>query len=119
MTILIDESVHFGFVELLRTAFSFRIVSIAEDFSSMSDEKIISVSMTFPAIIITEDKDFGELVFYKQMKVYAVILLRYDKTERHLIEEKLIDLLIYHFSDLADAFTVITSNKIRIRKLNF
>ncbi len=62
MRIIVDESVDFHFVRLLRLLL-FSVMSIAED--------------------------FGDLVFYKQLKVYAVILLRYDKAEKHFIEEKL------------------------------
>ena len=118
MRIIVDESVDFHFVKLLRSLL-FSVVSIAEDFSSMADENIISMSLSPPSLIITEDKDFGDLVFYKQFKVHAVILLRYDKAEKLFIEEKLTHLLINHPNHLDNSFIVITFNKIRIRKLSF
>ncbi len=117
MKIIVDESVDFYFVRQLRLR-QFTVLSISEDFSSMSDENIVAMSLVPPALIITEDKDFGDLVFYKQLKVFAIVLLRYDKAERLIILERLLSLLLNYSKELPNSFSVITFNKTRTRKLS-
>ena len=118
MKIIIDESVDYYYVSELKSRY-FTVVSIIKEFASLADEEIVSMSLTPPAIIITEDKDFGELVFNKQLKVFAVILMRYDKPERPVILQRLSALLLDYSQDLPDSFSVITFNKTRTRKLDF
>ena len=117
MKIIVDESVDFYFVTELRLR-HFTIVFIVKEFASLADEDIVFMSLMPPAII-TEDKDFGELVFNKQLKVFAVILMRYDKPEQPVILQQLLALLINYSNDLSESFSVINFNKTRTRKLNF
>lgn len=58
MRIIADESVNYRFVKTLRSM-DVKIMSIAEDYTSMKDVDITSLSLNPPAIIITEDKDFA------------------------------------------------------------
>lgn len=37
----------------------FEVISIAEDYTSIQDIAVASLSIDPPAVIITEDKDFG------------------------------------------------------------
>ena len=62
MRIIADESVNYLLVLELRQK-GYQILSIAENYPSIEDEDILSISLNPPAIVITEDKDFGELVF--------------------------------------------------------
>lgn len=116
MKIIADESVNFFIVTALRNEGA-EIISIAEDYTSMKDIAIASLSLKPPAIIITEDKDFGELVFKDKIHVTAVVLLRYDQIELPVICKRIISLMSGNLMDLENTFTVITFNKTRIRKL--
>lgn len=62
MKIIADESVNYFFVLELRQR-GYQVLSVAENYPSIDDEDILSASLNPPAIVITEDKDFGELVF--------------------------------------------------------
>ncbi len=62
MNIIVDESIGYYFVCQLRNP-DFQVVSISESFASLNDESIISLSLFPPSLIITEDKDFADLVF--------------------------------------------------------
>ena len=70
MNIIIDESVDHYFVRQLRLH-NFTLISIIEKFASISDEDIIALSLFPPFIIITEDKDFDDLVFKRKLEVFA------------------------------------------------
>lgn len=80
MKIIADESVNYCMVTALRNEGA-KVISIADDYTSMKDIAIASLSLNHPAIIITEDKDFGELVFKDKVQVAAVVLLCYDQSE--------------------------------------
>ena len=114
MKIIADESLNFEFVSFLRDN-NFEIFSIAEKHPSVSDETILEMSLTSPAIIITEDKDFGELIFKNKKDFSAVILLRYNVSEEQLIQKSLLSLLKNHLKELHKSFVTITINRTRIR----
>ncbi len=67
MNIIADESLNYKFVIALRDS-GYNVFSIAENHPSVEDSDILGMSITPPAIILTEDKDFGELIF-KQKKI--------------------------------------------------
>ncbi|MEJ7680049.1 MAG: DUF5615 family PIN-like protein [Segetibacter sp.] len=52
------------------------LLHIAEENAGVSDEKIVLLSLSPPNIIISEDKDFGELVYHHKVSVIGVILLK-------------------------------------------
>ncbi|MBV9961876.1 MAG: DUF5615 family PIN-like protein [Parafilimonas sp.] len=114
MKIIADESLNFVFVSLLRES-GFEIFSIAEKRSAEADENILEMSLQPPAIIITEDKDFGELIFKHKKEFSAVILLRYNVGEEKVVSTSLLSLLKNHLQELHKSFVTISVNRIRIR----
>lgn len=67
--------------------------------------------------MITEDKDFGELVYRFQKKVVGIILLRFSAKEQHLQLLCLEELISLKSVDLIGKFVVVDSEKFRIRSL--
>lgn len=61
-----DESVNKNLINALRRA-GHTVLSIAEERAGISDEKIAMLSLSPPGIIISEDKDFGELVYHHKV----------------------------------------------------
>lgn len=61
-TIVADESVDYRIVTELRNN-EFDIYSIAEQQPSIQDESVLKIACDNNALLLTEDKDFGELVF--------------------------------------------------------
>ncbi len=80
-------------------------------------EEIAMLSLSPPGIIISEDKDFGEVVYHHKVSVIGVILLRYSPSEFEIIKDRLLAFIFEHEADLHGKFVVITFNKIRIRIL--
>ena len=54
----------------------FDIFTIRKEARGISDQEIIEISRKFNRIIISFDKDFGELIYRFKSKPYGVILLR-------------------------------------------
>jgi predicted nuclease of predicted toxin-antitoxin system len=59
---LADESCDFGVVRLLRTA-GYEVTAIAEILPRADDKKVIKIALEKKSVLITEDKDFGQLVY--------------------------------------------------------
>ncbi|MGC8718699.1 MAG: DUF5615 family PIN-like protein [Thermodesulforhabdaceae bacterium] len=66
--------------------------------------------------MITYDKDFGELVFKRKMRVSGIILLRVKPRNISCIYERILNLLNSEI-ELKNNFVVIEEDKIRVRKM--
>ena len=67
MNILTNESVDYRIINYLRQH-SYRVVAIIDKDASISDEEVLNKANDKKALLITEDKDFGELVFRLKIK---------------------------------------------------
>ena len=113
-TIVADESVDFGIVQLLRSK-HLNVVSIQESHSGITDEEVLQIAIVNKAILITEDKDFGELVFRLRMKHNGVLLIRILEVDRKIKIEYTANIIYNRIADLVDKFSVLTDTKLRIR----
>ncbi len=73
------------------------------------------MSLILLSIIITEDKDFGELVFKHKQDFFSVILLRYSVGEEKRTANSLLSLLKNHLNELPNSFVTISPYRTRIR----
>jgi predicted nuclease of predicted toxin-antitoxin system len=60
--IIADENIPLPIIESLLQN-SIEITSVYKDFRGISDIEIIDLAQNPPKIILTEDKDFGDLIF--------------------------------------------------------
>jgi predicted nuclease of predicted toxin-antitoxin system len=112
--IVADENIFRGLIAALRKE-GFDVISIFESYRGMSDVDIAAFSLNPPRIIITEDKDFGKLIFENNVMVVGIIFLRFLDTERDGIIEKVISLLQNeNLESLKGKYITITPNKIRV-----
>ena len=116
--LLADENVNNNLIISMRKA-EYDVFSIREMMPSIDDEKIAALSLQPPRIIISQDKDFGEIVYHKNLKVSGVILLRYLQQDYNVIEKKLLSYLAAHLNESVGKFIVITLKLTRIRYLPF
>jgi predicted nuclease of predicted toxin-antitoxin system len=94
----------------------FETISVFNELRGLKDKDILAIAIKERCIIITNDKDFGELVFKQNLAHKGIILLRLsDERSRHKIEI-LKKLLATNLYNLAGNFTVVTGTTIRIIK---
>jgi len=74
-SLLADENIPSLVIRQLRGQ-GFDIVAISETSPSIKDSEVISVAFQTDRIILTADKDFGELAFRHSLHVPGIILLR-------------------------------------------
>jgi predicted nuclease of predicted toxin-antitoxin system len=77
MNFLADESCAGVVIVALREA-GHDVVAIAEVAQGATDEQVLDRALNENRILITEDRDFGELVFAHRRPSTGVILLRFD-----------------------------------------
>lgn len=115
MKFLADENFEPQFVENLRQE-GHEVIFLDEYEAGIEDAEVLGIAVKENAVIITNDKDFGELVFRHSKNSRGVILLRlYDLKLTERIEIT-IRAIRKHEPEIENAFTVISENSIRIRK---
>jgi predicted nuclease of predicted toxin-antitoxin system len=115
-TIVADESVDYSIVKQLRQI-GFEVVSIQEETPSITDPEVLEIATRQNALLITEDKDFGELVFRLKKPHCGILLIRVDVFDTALKTLKVVTEIESHFTNLINNFSVLDDEKLRIRKL--
>ena len=116
MRFLADECCDAGLVEALR-ADDHDVLYAQELLRGGVDDDILAVAYSQDRILLTEDKDFGELVYRLGRPARGVILLRFDVAERHLKLPRLRVLITERSWQLTGAFVVVEPDKFRVRPL--
>ena len=75
MKLLCDEGVERQVVERLR-ADGHTVEYVAEGLSFASDDQVLDHALSQEAVLVTTDRDFGELVFRQQRATGGVLLFR-------------------------------------------
>ncbi len=117
MRIVADESLDGGIVDRLR-ADGHDVIYIAELLPSIPDIDVLAYSCQENILLITQDKDFGELVFRQALSHSDVLLSRLEGLTAKEKEDRVSHILSFHGADLPDMFTVLTKDSLRIRKPN-
>src|SRR5204863_8102227 len=76
-----DESCDFTLVVGLRAA-GHDVVAITETMSGADDEQVMALAAAERRLLLTEDKDFGQLVFAAAARNSGVVLVRYPVRAR-------------------------------------
>ncbi len=108
MNLLIDESVD--------RQEGHDVVYIAEIDPSISDEIVLSKANEKNALLITADKDFGELVFRQGRINAGVLLVRLAGLSFAKKAQIVATVLRDHGTALLGAFSVVSPGMIRIRQ---
>jgi len=115
MKFLADEGIDAPIVREMRTA-GYDVYYIAEEEAGVEDDYILKKANEEKRILITKDKDFGELVFRLKQIHAGVILARLEgikpKTKAKFILKAILD----HENILENAFTIIQPGIVRVRK---
>ena len=114
MNLLADESVDRPVVDRLRQQ-GHEVVYVAELSPSMSDDQVLQYANERDALLVTADKDFGELVFRVGKVHRGVVLLRLAGLPPAVKAETVAKVLRDHAAKLVGAFSVVSSGAVRIR----
>jgi predicted nuclease of predicted toxin-antitoxin system len=115
---LADECCDAGLVASLRD-FGHDVKYVIEQKTGSSDDEVLTIAYNEGRILLTEDKDFGELVYRFRKPSLGIVLIRIDVRERHMKWPRLRSLIDNYAERLPGHFVVIHSNRYRFRPLIF
>jgi len=115
MNLLADEGVDRQIVERLRQG-GHEVLYVAEMEAGIDDDVVLERANERSALLLTADKDFGELVFRdKLLTMDGVILLRLAGLSAGRKAEIVSDALRKRAAEFPNYFSVISPGRIRIR----
>jgi predicted nuclease of predicted toxin-antitoxin system len=114
MNFLADESVDQPIVDRLRQD-GHNVLAVAELEPSIPDETVLIRANQGEALLLTTDKDFGELVFRQRQVTEGVVLIRLAGLSARAKAGIVSAVIRDHEAELTHAFTVISPGMIRIR----
>jgi predicted nuclease of predicted toxin-antitoxin system len=117
MNLLADESVDRQIVDRLRRD-EHRVWYVAEMEPGISDDVVLGLANQQAALLLTADKDFGELVFRQRRLTSGVVLVRLAGLSPTHKAEIVATVVKEHAVELPRAFAVITPGVVRIRRLD-
>ena len=114
LNLLADENVDQQVVNLLR-ADGHDVLYIAELDPGIRDEEVLGQANRRQDLLLTADKDFGELVYRQQRILEGVILIRLPGLSSENRASIVASTLRAHAAEFSQAFSVISPGMVRIR----
>ena len=97
MRLLLDANISIRLITPLR-ALGHDVISMLENNPNASDQEVLAKAYKERRLLITYDKDFGELVIKQEQKHYGVILLRPHETS-YLTQQKILEKFLQDHSE--------------------
>lgn len=116
MKLLADENIAAPLVQALRQA-GHDVTYVAELAPGIADEAVLSLARQQGRLLLTEDKDFGELVFRLKRHPPGIILLRLAVPGWQRQYDRIQALFANHSARLAATYTVVDGRRFRFRHL--
>lgn len=111
---IVDESTGTAVVEYLRSV-GHTVLAVAETMPQADDSNILAHAVSEGRVLVTNDKDFGELVFRNGQAHHGVLLLRlHDESPTNRV--RVVKAVVEQYADqLVGHFAVATEGGVRIR----
>lgn len=113
---LADEGFSFSITSILKKK-GFNIKWVGDISPGISDMAVYNIAQNEDRIILTEDKDFGELAVRFKLKIRGVVILRISSKEKELRNERVVELLERFPEKLEGHLIIVDSQKFRFREL--
>jgi predicted nuclease of predicted toxin-antitoxin system len=114
---LANENIPLDSVHLLRRA-GHHVLSISEKHAGMKDVDVLKRAVKDKSIILTFDRDYGELIFkYPKLIPVGLVYFRFDPTTPEEPASILLKILKQKNIHLLKQFTIIEDDRIRQRTL--
>jgi predicted nuclease of predicted toxin-antitoxin system len=111
-----DECVAAPLVALLRSD-GHDVLYVAEVAAGLSDADVVALALQGKRPLLTEDKDFGDLVFRRECAVPGVVLMRIDNDNSKLKAARLAAAIDQYGEGLFGRYMVIEQGRFRSRRV--
>jgi len=115
MIFLADENIDLQIVQKIR-ADGHDVLFVCEMEPGIRDDQVLDLANRKNAILITGDRDFGELVFRQGLSARGIVLIRLSGLSPEQKSQTVSAVVQKHGFELENAFTVISPGAVRIRK---
>jgi predicted nuclease of predicted toxin-antitoxin system len=117
MKFLLDENVDDRLAAFLRNL-GHDVKTIPHDYPyGIKDPNVLAIALHEQRILITNDKDFGGLIFHHHLPHCGVLLFRLKRGAIDInIRKERLQLVLEVYTDQLHHFLVITEERVRIRK---
>ena len=115
MNFLADENVDRQIVERLRQD-GHAVTAVAEMAPGIADPAVLAAANASASVLLTADKDFGEIVFRQRRWSGGIILIRLAGLSPEAKALMVGSVVSNHAAELVEAFTVVTRRAVRIRR---
>lgn len=115
MNFLADESVDFPIIVRLRED-GHVVLAVSELSPSISDDEVLDMANAQAMLLITGDKDFGELIFRLKRVALGVVLVRLLGLSATTKAAIVSNAIREHGGEMAGSFTVVEPGNVRIRR---
>ena len=93
------------------------VISVSDIMPSATDEDVAAYAQAQNLVLLTEDRDFGRLVYALSQGTCGVIYVRWPFASRSGLGPALVSIADRLGEDLAEVFVVLTPGRARIRRL--
>jgi predicted nuclease of predicted toxin-antitoxin system len=114
MRLLVDVSAGLAIAEVLRTL-GHDVVSVRDRDARMADVDILAWAVAESRLVVTMDKDFGELVYHAGQPHSGVLLLRLEDARIPEKERVTLEIFTRYGDQLPGRFAVYQDGRLRIR----
>jgi predicted nuclease of predicted toxin-antitoxin system len=123
---LVDSGVICGGAVILADALQRRLergtteeelLAVVERCPGATDDEVIALSVEEGRVLLTEDKDFGQLVFAANRESAGVILIRFPAEARGTLPTRVVQTAEREREALRGAFVVIQPRRTRLTRL--
>ena len=114
MKFVADENVDLPIIARLRND-EHEVSAVIEMSAGISDDEVLKQANRQGNVLLTGDKDFGELVYRDKRYTCGIVLIRLEGLSNNEKVEIVANVINEHASELGNAFTVITHHNLRIR----
>ena len=115
MNLLADENVASSIVDRLRRD-GHTVLYVVDLAPGITDHEVLQRANNDEALLLTNDKDFGEMAFRQRLIHQGVILLRLKGTSVQTCADILSNAILKHGPEMTQCFTVISTGQLRIRR---
>lgn len=115
MRLLADESLDFAVVRALRES-GHDVLLVSEAAPGAPDSRVVELAESERRLLLTEDKDFGQLAFAAGRRSAGIVLVRFPATVRHSQPREVLRAL-ERLGDLTrGCFVVVEPGKVRVNR---
>ena len=116
MQFVADENVPRQVLDRLRLE-GYDVAPVTGPLSGISDREVLKVAESQRRILITADRDFGELLVRHQLRASGVVVFQLERLSNAAKADRIVEVIAVHADRLAGHLVVVEPARTRIRPL--